>query len=199
MDKDCLNILVLGHTPFGIRRLRIKRESLKIAVYLLILFQLAITFFLCDYIQVKKKNFLMNQLRQESQLQKSHIQLFSAKIEELEKKLSKLKDVDKRIRTIANLEKGYEAIPFIGMGGLSASVAHGKSKEEPMEAKPSIPRPQGDGLPLARAARPSPPRASASSDASNSQAEGLKVRPEPGSVTPPISSELPSAEPVNEE
>ena len=130
MDKDHLNILVLGHTPFGIRRLRIKRESLKIAVYLLILFQLAITFFLCDYIQVKKKNFLMNQLRQESQLQRSHIQLFSAKIEELEKKLSKLKDVDKRIRAIANLEKGNEAIPFTGMGGLSPSVPHGKSKEE---------------------------------------------------------------------
>ena len=198
MDKDYLNILVLGHTPFGIRRLRIKRESLKIAVYLLILFQLAITFFLCDYIQVKKKNFLMNQLRQESQLQRSHIQLFSAKIEELEKKLSKLKDVDKRIRAIANLEKGYEAIPFIGMGGLSASVAYGKSKEEPKEVKPSISRPQGEGLPSPPAARLSPSRAPGSSDSSNSQAEGLKVRPESGSVTAPINSEVPAAELVND-
>jgi hypothetical protein len=131
MDKDYLNILVLGHTPFGIRRLRISEESFKIAVYLLILFQLTMTFFLCDYIQVKKKNFLLNQLHEESQLQRSQIQLFSVKIKEVEKKLSKLKDVDKRIRAIANLEKGYEAIPFIGMGGLSPSVAHGKSKEEP--------------------------------------------------------------------
>jgi hypothetical protein len=199
MDKDYLNILVLGHTLFGVRRLRIRKESFKIAVYLLILLQLAITFFLCDYVQVKKKNFLLNQLRQESQFQKSHIQLFSAKIEELEKKLSKLKDVDKRIRVIANLEKGYEAIPFIGMGGLSASVAYGKSKEEPKAVKPSISRHQGESSPSPPAARLSPSRASGSSDSSNSQAEELKARPESGSVTPPIDSELPAAELVNEE
>ena len=136
MDKDYLNILVIGHTPFGIRRLRIRKESFKITVYLLVLFQLAITFFLCDYIQVKKKNFLLNQLRQESQLQRSQIQLFSVSIKEVEDKLSKLKEVDKRIRTIANLEKGYEAFPFIGMGGLSPSVAYGKSKEEPNGSEP---------------------------------------------------------------
>jgi hypothetical protein len=137
MDKDYLNILVLDHTPFGIRRLRVKKESFRIGIYLLAFFQLAITFFLCDYIQVKKKNFLLNQLRQESQVQRSQIQLFSANIEELEKKLSKLRDVDRRIRTIANLERGHEAIPFIGMGGLSPSVAHAKSKEVRKASEPS--------------------------------------------------------------
>jgi prefoldin subunit 5 len=56
-------------------------------------------------------------LRREFQVQRSQIQLFSAKIEELEKKLSRLKDIDRRVRTIANLERGYEITPFIGMGG----------------------------------------------------------------------------------
>jgi hypothetical protein len=194
MDKDYLNILVLGHTTFGIRRLRVRKESFKIAVYLLVLFQLAITFFLCDYIQVKKKNFLMNQLRQESQIQRSQIQLFSSKIEEVEKKLSKLKVVDSRIRAIANLEKGYEAIPFIGMGGLSPSIAHGKSKEEPKKLREepkevNLPTPQPQGLPSTRATQLSPPK---------SKAEELKVHPDPDFVTPPIKSELPADEPVNE-
>ena len=130
MDKDYLNILVLGHTTFGVRRLRIQKETFKILIYLLVFFQLAVTFFLCDYIQVKKKQFNLNQLRQESHIQKSQIQLFSAKIEELNKKLSKLKDFDRRIRIIANLEKGQESFPFISMGGFSPSMAHGKSKEE---------------------------------------------------------------------
>ena len=131
MDKDYLNILVFGHATFGIRRLRIKKETFKILFCLLVFFQFSITFFFCDYIQVKKKSLLLNQLRQESQIQKSHIQLFSTKIEELEKKLSKLKHIDTRIRTIANLERGHEVIPFIGMGGPSSSVAQGKLKEEP--------------------------------------------------------------------
>jgi hypothetical protein len=133
MDKDYLNILVLGHTTFGIRRLRIQKETFKILIYLLVFFQLAVTFFLCDYIQVKKKQFNLNQLRQESHIQKSQIQLFSAKIEELEKKLSKLKDFDRRIRIIANLERGHEVTSFIGMGGPTFSMIQGKTKEEPKD------------------------------------------------------------------
>ena len=129
MDKDYLNILVFGHTTFGIRRLRIKKESLRVATYLLVFLQLSITFFLCDYIQVKKKTFLLNQLRQESQIQKSHIQLFSTKIEELERKLSKLKHIDHKIRIIANLERNQETLPFIGMGGLPSSAAQEKLRE----------------------------------------------------------------------
>jgi hypothetical protein len=140
MDKDYINILVFGHTTFGIRRLRIKKESLRMATYLLIFFQFSITFFFCDYVQVRKKTFLLNRLRQESQIQKSHIQLFSTKIEELDKKLSRLKDIDQKIRIIANLERGQETLPFIGMGGSSfsvtraKSVTRGKSIEEPKES-----------------------------------------------------------------
>src|SRR4030042_2432397 len=84
MDKDYINILVFGHTTFGIRRLRIKKESFRMATYLLVFFQFSITFFFCEYVQVRKKTFLLNQLRQESQIQKVHIHLFSAKIEDLE-------------------------------------------------------------------------------------------------------------------
>jgi hypothetical protein len=139
----------MGHTTFGIRRLRIKKESLRMATYLLLFFQFSITFFFCDYIQVRKKTFLLNQLRQESQVQRSHIQLFSAKIDELEKKLSRLKEIDQKIRVIANLERGPETLPFIGMGGSSFSVARaksvsrGKSAEEPNAEKPKIEEPKG--------------------------------------------------------
>jgi hypothetical protein len=152
MDKDYINILVFGHTTFGIRRLRIKKERLRMATYLLVFFQFSITFFLCDYVQVRKKTFLLNQLRQQSQIQKSHIQVFSTKIEELEKKLSKLKDIDQKIRIIANLERGPETLPFIGMGGSSfsvtraKSVTRGKSVEEPKVEKPKGPEPKAQQL-----------------------------------------------------
>jgi hypothetical protein len=144
MDQDYINILVFGHTTFGIRRLRIKKERLRMATYLLVFLQFSITFFFCDYIQVRKKTFQLNQLRQQSQAQKSHIQLFSTKIEDLEKKLSRLKDIDQKIRIMANLERGPENLPFIGMGGSSFSVTRAKSVtrensvEEPRSEKPKI-------------------------------------------------------------
>ena len=129
MDKDYLNVLVFGQPTSGIRRLRIKKERFRMATYLLVFLQLSITFFFCDYIQVRKKTFLLNQLRQESQVQKSHLHLFSTRIEELEKKLSRLKDIDQRIRMIANLERSQESLPFIGTGGLPSSAAQGKLRE----------------------------------------------------------------------
>jgi hypothetical protein len=122
MDKEYFNILIFDHIAFGNRNLRIKKDTFKILIYLLAFFQLTITFFLCDYIQVKKKSFSLNQLRLESQNQKSQIQLFSAKIEEIEEKLSKLKGIDRRIRIIANLQEGDKVTPFIAIGGSPSSA-----------------------------------------------------------------------------
>ena len=129
MEKDFLNILVFGHTTFGTRHLKIRKETFKTLVYLLAFCQLSITFFLCDYVQVKKRQIDVNQLRQESQIQKVEIQLFTDKIKEVEKKLSKLKVIDQRIRVIANLERNQEVTPFIGMGGASSSAILEKPKE----------------------------------------------------------------------
>jgi len=69
-------------------------------------------------------------LRQESQTQKSQIHLFSAKIEDLERQLSKLKDFDRKIRIIANLERGQETTSLLGMGGPSPSDIREKLKSE---------------------------------------------------------------------
>jgi len=121
MEKDFLNILVFGHTTFGIRHLKIRKEAFKVFVYLLAFFQLSVMFFLCDYVQVKKRQLDLNQLQQESRVQKVQIELFSGKIKEVEKKLSRLKVIDQRIRVIANLERNQEITPFIGMGGASSS------------------------------------------------------------------------------
>ena len=130
MDKDYFNILIFGHKTSKTRHLRIRKRTFKVALYVLGFALLSTTFFFCDYIQVKKKAFELNRLRNEAQAQKSQIHFFSSKIEDLEKQLSKLKDFDKKIRIIANLEKGQEATPFMGMGGPSPSDMREKMKAE---------------------------------------------------------------------
>ena len=130
MDKEYLSILIFGHKTSKTRHLRMHRKTFQIVLYLLAFVLLSTTFFFCDYIQVKKKVFELNRLREETQTQKSQIHFFSARIEDLEKQLSKLKDFDKRIRIIANLEKGQETTPFMGMGGPSSSDIREKLKVE---------------------------------------------------------------------
>lgn len=119
MDKEFFSILIFGQKASKTRHLKIYQKTFKIGCYIFAFSLLFITFFLCDYIQVKKKAFELDRLRQETQTQKSQIQFFSTRIEDLEKQLSKLKDFDKKIRIIANLEKGHEATPLMGTGGTS--------------------------------------------------------------------------------
>lgn len=130
LDKEYFTILIFGHKTSKTRHLRIRKKTVKISLYLCAFALLSTTFFFCDYIQVKKKAFELNRLRQETQNQRSQIQFFSARIEDLEKQLSKLKDFDKKIRIIANLEKGQEAAPSMGMGGPSPSDIREKLKKE---------------------------------------------------------------------
>ena len=130
MDKDYFNILVFGQKTSKTRHLRIHKKTFKIGLYLLAFGLLSTIFFFCDYIQVRKKTFELNQLRQETQEQRSKIHFFSSKIEDLEKQLSKLKDFDKKIRIIANLEKGQETASFMGMGGPSPSDVREKLRAE---------------------------------------------------------------------
>jgi len=130
LDKDYFNILIFGQKTSKTRHLRIHKKTFKIGLYLLAFGFLSTVFFFCDYIQVRKKGFELSQLRQETEEQKSKIYFFSSKIEDLEKQLSRLKDFDKKIRIIANLEKGQETTSFVGMGGPSPSDVREKLRAE---------------------------------------------------------------------
>jgi murein DD-endopeptidase MepM/ murein hydrolase activator NlpD len=130
LDKDYFNVLVFGQKTSKTRHIRIHKKTFKIGLYLLGFGLLSTIFFLCDYIQVRKKTFELSQLQRQTQDQKSKIHFFSSKIEDLEKQLSRLKDFDKKIRIIANLEKSQETTSFMGMGGPSPSDLREKLKGE---------------------------------------------------------------------
>jgi len=130
LDKEYINILFFGHKTSKTRQLRISKKAFKVLLYLLAFILLSVTFFLSDYIQVKKRAYDVNRLHQEMQAQKSQIHSFLTRIEELEGRLSELKDSDTKIRIIANLEqRGQEATSLIGVGGPSPSDIRGKLKE----------------------------------------------------------------------
>src|SRR4030042_554365 len=129
LDKEFITILIFGHKTSKTRHLKIRKKTVKIGLYLLAFTILSVTFFFCDYIQVKKKAYEVARLREQTEVQRSQIHFFSSKNEELEKQVSKLKDFDKKIRIIANLERGQESTPFMGMGGPSPSDLREKLKE----------------------------------------------------------------------
>jgi len=130
LDKEYFHILIFCQRASKTRTLRIYKKTFKIAFYLFTFLFLFTTFFFCDYIQLKKKTVELKRLCQEAEAQKSQIQFFSGKIEDLEKQLSELKDFDREIRIIASLEKGQEATSLVGVGGPSPSDIREKLKSE---------------------------------------------------------------------
>jgi murein DD-endopeptidase MepM/ murein hydrolase activator NlpD len=130
LDKEYFNILIFGSKNSKTRSVRLKRKTFKIGAYLFAFAFLSATCFLCDYIQIKKKVFELNHLREETEQQRSHIQFFSARIEDLENQLSRLKEFDKKIRIIANLERSQEAVPLMGIGGPSPSEIREKLEKD---------------------------------------------------------------------
>ena len=134
MDKNYLNILIFGQKTSKTRNLRVHKKTFKVGLYLLAFCVLLTIFFFCDYIQVRKKSFELAQLRYETEEQRTKIHFYSSKIEDLEKQLARLKDFDKKIRIIANLEKGQETTSFVGMGGPSPSDVREKLRAERDEA-----------------------------------------------------------------
>jgi murein DD-endopeptidase MepM/ murein hydrolase activator NlpD len=130
LDKEYFNILIFGYKASKTRHLRMHKKTFKTLLYLFALALFSTIFFFCNYIQVKKKALELNRLYQEMQAQKSQIHYFLAKIEGMERKLSQLKEFDKKIRIIANLEQGQETTSLMGMGGPSPSDIREKLKEE---------------------------------------------------------------------
>ncbi|MCX8118548.1 MAG: M23 family metallopeptidase [Desulfobacterota bacterium] len=129
-DSDHITILVFGHKTSKTRHLKIRRKTIKVGLYLTAFFFLSLTFFFCDYIQVKKKAFEVARLREQAEVQRSQIYFFSSKIEELEKQVSRLKDIDRKIRIIANLERGQESPAIAGIGGPSPSDVRERLKND---------------------------------------------------------------------
>jgi len=62
----------------------------------------------------------LNRLREETQLQRSQIDFFCEKIGDLEKKIAGMREFDRRLRILANLEGSEESTRrFFGVGGPS--------------------------------------------------------------------------------
>jgi murein DD-endopeptidase MepM/ murein hydrolase activator NlpD len=69
-------------------------------------------------------------LHQEIHTQQSQIHFFSGRIEDLERQFSRLKDFDRKIRIITNLERKQETVPLMGTGGPSPSDIRDKLERE---------------------------------------------------------------------
>jgi hypothetical protein len=118
LGGDFYNILIFSKKASTIRRYRLPRLLAKLICLAVPISFLFLGYFGFDYAMMRQEVLELNRLREETQLQRSQIRFFSEKIGEVEKKIAGMREFDRRLRILANLE-GPEGKTrqFLGVGG----------------------------------------------------------------------------------
>ena len=120
MAGDFYNILIFSKKASAIRRYRLPRPLAKLILFLIPISLIFLGYFSYDYVITRLSVRELNQLREEAHLQRSQITFFCEKIGDLEKKIAGMREFDRRLRILANLEGTEESTRrLFGVGGPS--------------------------------------------------------------------------------
>ncbi len=118
MGGDFYNILIFSKKASTIRRYRFPRLLAKLFCLAIPICFIFLGYFGFDYVMMKQEVLELNRLREETQLQRSQIRFFSEKIGEVEKNIAGMREFDRRLRMLANLEGSEgKTRQFLGVGG----------------------------------------------------------------------------------
>jgi murein DD-endopeptidase MepM/ murein hydrolase activator NlpD len=113
MAKRFFTILVLPDATSPARKFQISKTVMTVVSSVAAVAILALTFFLYQYVNLNVRMLELRQLRQEA----SERGLLSEKVSQLEGELSKIRELDQRLRVVAGLNKSDEQPVPLGQGG----------------------------------------------------------------------------------
>ncbi|MGE5848891.1 MAG: M23 family metallopeptidase [Candidatus Methylomirabilota bacterium] len=113
MAKRFYTVLILPDATSPARKLHITRSVITAVSSVLAIAVLAFAFFLYQYVSLNVRMLELRQLRQEA----GDRNLLAAKVGQLEGELSRLRDLDRKLRVVAGIDKGEEQQPAMAMGG----------------------------------------------------------------------------------
>lgn len=117
MAKNYYTLLLIPEKQSSIRKIKLSGMYLKILAGLLTIGFIA--FFYCsyDYLRVKGNAQELAELKHVTTIQKEQIDLLAAKIDDFKKKMTDIREFDKKIRVMTNIDSGRTNGQFLGMGG----------------------------------------------------------------------------------
>ena len=117
MAKNYYSILFFPIKASKVKKIKVSPFLARLMVVSLIMGVTALGFVIYDYTNIKLNSADLNSVLEENRLQKIHIQSFANKIDSLESQIARLKQFDKKLRVIANLEKPGTTDQTLGIGG----------------------------------------------------------------------------------
>ena len=117
--KRFYTVFVVPQDPSRVRKLRLPLNLLRAIFIMLGISFAAFSFMIFDYTQVKLKTHELNSLKKENAVQKIQLQAFASKVGDLEFHMARLKQFDKKLRIITNMEVPAGSSQVLGIGGPS--------------------------------------------------------------------------------
>lgn len=117
MAKDYYTLLLIPENKSSIKKIKISNIYLKSIVALLVIGFLSLIYFSYDYVRIRGDAAELTKLQHLSTVQKEQINLLAAKIGDFKKKMADIKQFDKKIRIMTNIDNGRKNGQFLGMGG----------------------------------------------------------------------------------
>jgi len=119
LKKRFFTVFIVPQDPSHIRKFRLPLNLLKTIVIILGISFAGFSFILFDYTRVKLKTNELNRLREENAEQKIELQALASKMTDVEFQMAKLKQFDKKLRIITNMEVPGGSNQILGIGGPS--------------------------------------------------------------------------------
>lgn len=119
MKKNYYTFLIIPQKTSSIRKFSLSSTFVKLVSFAALVIVLSLAYFVWEHVENVGKIEELNRLRQVNAVQKEEIDMLAGKVGEFEQKLSNLRQFDKKLRIITNLDNKGEESQLLGVGGPS--------------------------------------------------------------------------------
>ena len=124
MGLKKITIVFLPDGTKSVKHLKVPRILFAVLILLFLSGTLALGWIIKDYLAVKSEVPRLSSLEKENTLQKTQLVILAKKIEQIGRKVVELKEFDKRLRVMVNLDQTDDNSQFLGVGGSDPNLSN---------------------------------------------------------------------------
>ncbi len=133
MKKNYYTFLIIPQKERSIRKFKLSGTFVKLVSFAALVFALSLAYFVWEHVNNVGKIEELNRLRQVNAVQREQIDVLAVKVGEFEQKLSNLRQFDKKLRIITNLDNKGKDSQLLGVGGPSQNEGGSESQVREIE------------------------------------------------------------------
>jgi murein DD-endopeptidase MepM/ murein hydrolase activator NlpD len=133
VKKNYYTFLIIPQKESSIRKFKLSGTFVNLVSFAALVFVLSLAYFVWEHIHNVGKIEELNRLRQVNAVQREQIDVLAGKVGEFEQKLSNLRQFDKKLRIITNLDNKGKDSQLLGVGGPSQNEGGSESQVREIE------------------------------------------------------------------